>query len=306
MKFILNRYHNASLQYLQYCVVWMNNNEEVGMEELDWGNYIKMNDFDWENNKDAIGCFVSNGGMKTFYVKTKVGSDFTSGELTDGWQGLMVDGREYHVFTKYWDYVEKPKEGHSECHTDEKGEQRKLIILNAPKNCGKDVVAEHLVNMYNFHHVEFKAPVEKLVKSFYSLTDKEHELLYRRENKEVPQSYLMNKSIRDCYIHVSENVIKPMFGRDVFGVLLADSLQSGVSVSSDGGFTEEISAVAEVIGEENILIIQIHAEGRTFDGDSRDYLYVDGVRTVSVNNLFTPQFFEDVERAVNNWLEDER
>lgn len=184
-----------------------------------------------------------------------------------------------------------------------KVEQRKLVILNAPKGCGKDVAAEHLVKMCNFHHVEFKAPVEKLVKSFYSLTDKEHELLYRRENKELPQDTLHGKSIRDCYIHVSESVVKPMFGRDVFGVLLADSLEDGVSVSSDGGFVEEVEAVAKEIGKENILIIQIHAEGKTFDGDSRNYLCVDGVRTISVNNLFTPQFFEDVVRVVDNWLE---
>ena len=254
-----------------------------------------MEELDWVNNKDAIGCFVSHDGMTEFYVKTKVGSDFTSGELTDGWQGLMVDGSEYHVFTKYWDYIEKPK--------TTKQHARKLIILNAPKGCGKDVAAEYLANMYNFHHVEFKAPVEELVKSFYSLTEKEHELLYRRENKEVPQSCLMNKSIRDCYIHVSEDVIKPMFGKDVFGTLLANSLEDGVSVASDGGFTEEVGAVAEVVGAENILIIQIHAEGKTFDGDSRDYLYVNGVRTVSVNNLFDPQFFEDVEDVVNSWLE---
>ena len=268
--------------------------EEVGMKELDW-----------VNNKDAIGCFVSNGGRKEFYVKTKELSNYTSGELTDGWQGFDVYGNEYHVFNEYWDYIEKPKEGHSECHTEDKGEQRKLVILNAPKGCGKDVAAEHLVNKYNFHHVEFKTPVKELVKSFYSLTEKDHNHLYLRENKELPQDILHGKSIRDCYIHVSESVIKPMFGKDVFGVLLANSLQSGVSVSSDGGFTEEVEAVAKEIGKENILIIQIHAEGKTFDGDSRGYLYVDGVRVVSVNNLFNPQFFEDVVRVVDSWLEDE-
>jgi len=254
-----------------------------------------MEELDWVNNNEAIGCFVNPNGMTEFYVKTKERSDYTSGELTDGWQGLRVDGSEYHVLTKYWGYVEKLK--------TTKQHARKLIILNAPKGCGKDVASEHLVNIYNFHHVEFKSPVKKLVKSFYSLTDKDHDILYRRENKEVPQSCLMNKSIRDCYIHVSENVIKPQFGRDVFGVLLADSLQSGVSVCSDGGFTEEVEAVAKEIWKENILIIQIHAEGKTFEGDSRDYLHVDGVRTVSVTNLFTPQFFEDVVRVVDNWLE---
>lgn len=222
---------------------------------------------------------------------------FDDGEVYDySWKELMSD-------TEF--RFDDSNEEHSECHTDGNGEQRKLIILNAPKACGKDVAAEHLVKMYNFHHVEFKTPVKELVKSFYSLTEKEHNHLYLRENKELPQDILHGKSIRDCYIHVSESVIKPMFGKDVFGVLLANSLEEGVSVASDGGFTEEVGAVAEVVGAENILIIQIHAEGKTFDGDSRSYLYVDGVRTVSVNNLFTPQFFEDVERVVINWLEDE-
>ena len=67
-----------------------------------------MEELDWESNKEAIGCFVSNGGMKKLYVKTREWSDFTLGELTDGWQGLGVDGRGYHVFTKHWDYIEKP------------------------------------------------------------------------------------------------------------------------------------------------------------------------------------------------------
>ena len=154
-----------------------------------------MEELDWVNNKGAIGCFVSNGGMKKLYVKTKEWSDYTSGELTDGWCGFRVDGLNYHVFTKYWDYIEKPK--------TTKQHARKLIILNAPKGCGKDVAAEHLVKvMYNFHHVEFKTPVKELVKSFYSLTEKEHNHLYLRENKELPQDILHGKSIQIGRAHV--------------------------------------------------------------------------------------------------------
>ena len=179
----------------------------------------------------------------------------------------------------------------------------KLIILNAPKGCGKDAAASHLCNLFKYNHVEFKSPVKDLVKSFYNLDEDKHTYFYERDNKEKPQHELGGLSIRECYIHVSETVIKPVFGRDVFGTLLAKSL-SGVSVSSDGGFVEEVEAVAKEIGEENILIVQIHSEGKSFEGDSRGYLYVEGVRTVSVNNLFTPQFFEDVNDAVNNWLED--
>lgn len=182
--------------------------------------------------------------------------------------------------------------------------KKKLIILNAPKGCGKDVAANHLCNLFNYNHVEFKSPVKDLVKAFYNLDEDKHTYFYERDNKEKHQYELGGLSIRECYIHVSENVIKPTFGRDVFGTLLAKSLK-GVSVSSDGGFVEEVEAVAKEIGKENILIIQIHADGKTFDGDSRGYLYVDGVRTVSVNNLFNPQYFDDVVGVVDNWLEDE-
>lgn len=67
-----------------------------------------MEKLDWVNNKDAIGCFVSKCAKETFYVKSKERSDYTSGEITGGWCGFTVDGREYHVFNKYWDYIEKP------------------------------------------------------------------------------------------------------------------------------------------------------------------------------------------------------
>lgn len=180
---------------------------------------------------------------------------------------------------------------------------KKFIILNAPKGCGKDVAASHLCNVFNYNHVEFKSPVKDLVKAFYNLDEDKHNYFYERDNKEIQQDWLYGMSIREAYIHVSENVIKPVFGRDVFGTLLAKSL-SGVSVSSDGGFIEEVEAVAKEIGKENILIVQIHSEGRDFSGDSRYYLDVEGVTTVVVHNHFTPQFFSDIVDVVNNWIRE--
>lgn len=181
---------------------------------------------------------------------------------------------------------------------------KKLIILNAPKGCGKDLAASYLCNLFNYKHVEFKSPVKELVMNFFSLPIEEHNHFYKRENKEIQQDWLHGMSIREAYIHVSENVIKPVFGRDVFGTLLAKSL-SGVSVSSDGGFVEEVEAVARVIGKENILILQIHSEGRDFSGDSRYYLDVQGVTSVIVHNRFSPQFFSDIVDVVNNWIRGE-
>ena len=95
---------------------------------------------------------------------------------------------------------------------------------------------------------------------------------------------------------MSEHLIKPFYGKEWFGEKLVDRLNPiTVNVASDGGFQEEIEAVAKQIGGENILILQIHAEGCSFEGDSRKYLDIDGVTTYSVTNNKDDQFIKDVE-----------
>ena len=75
---------------------------------------------------------------------------------------------------------------------------------------------------------------------------------------------------------MSENIIKPVFGKDAFGKALVSSLpESGIVFISDGGFPEEVQPLIDHVGEDNLLIVRIHKQGATFEGDSRKYLNQD-------------------------------
>ena len=171
-----------------------------------------------------------------------------------------------------------------------------LVVFNAPPNAGKDFICDYLVEKYHANKVEFKKTLRELVKIIYSLTDEKLEWYYHRDNKEKKWDELGGKSIRECFIEVSEHLIKPFYGKEWFGEKLVDSLDTiTVNVASDGGFKEEIEAVAKQIGEENILIIQIYADECSFDGDSRKYLDINGVLTYCVFNNKDERFIRDVE-----------
>lgn len=158
----------------------------------------------------------------------------------------------------------------------------KIVILNAPPNAGKDLGAAHLVEFFEAQgipakHMEFKESLFKLTKSAYGVDDQVWEQLYTRENKELPSYYLVLNghcvSPREALINTSEKVIKPMFGKQAFGIMAANQLREGaVNVFSDGGFNDEVSPLIDRVGRENILVIKMWRPNCSFAGDSRDYL----------------------------------
>ena len=190
----------------------------------------------------------------------------------------------------------------------------KVIILNAPASCGKDVTAEYLVeNLENTAHCEFKGQLFKLTKLIYQVSDKLWDSLYTRELKEVPSTYLEGLSPRQALIKVSEGVIKPNYGKDYFGkAALKQALNShnnfgsNLCVFSDGGFIEELKPMLDYLGKDNILIVRIHREGYTFEGDSRNYLPdSDDYNTINIyNNGTLEELFLKAKSIVGEFVGD--
>jgi hypothetical protein len=51
------------------------------------------------------------------------------------------------------------------------------------------------------------------------------------------------------------------------------------------------------------LLVKIHREGKTFAGDSRSYIELDGVKTVSLtNNGTTEEYHQSVHELVQDWI----
>lgn len=158
---------------------------------------------------------------------------------------------------------------------------KKVIILNGPPGCGKDTLATHILH----HYSRFPACIdiatvkaglfEEVYEHFGIYTQEQKEIIQEaassRVLKEEPHFLLSGMSPRQALIHVSEDICKPMYGNSYFGELAAQrihDLYSEVVIFSDGGFIEEVSALAE---ENEVYVIGLHGRG-DFEGDSRSYL----------------------------------
>lgn len=190
---------------------------------------------------------------------------------------------------------------------------KKAIIFNAPPNAGKDIAAEHIVEYLSSkgvaaYHKEVKENLFKAVKSAYGVSDSEWTMLYQREFKEHPSHHLRignsDTSPRNAMIHMSENVLKPLFGKDVFGIMAAKSLEEGVNVFSDGGFAEEVQCVLDEVGEGNFLLVHVTREGCSFEGDSRNYV-TGFTNTVTLHNDGTiDEYLRECINLVEDFLND--
>ena len=171
-----------------------------------------------------------------------------------------------------------------------------IIIFNGPPGSGKDFACSYLKEHYpNVIHVSFKEKLIDLTCRFYGVSrggwDERYNILTTQDLgrsffrlKDVPWEKLGYLSQREALIHVSENVIKPVFGKAVFGELLCVTIEGmkqqvrdSVFVCSDGGFPEEVGPLGYLFWQHDtntpgVTVARITRDGCSFVGDSRNYL----------------------------------
>lgn len=160
---------------------------------------------------------------------------------------------------------------------------KKLVVLNGPAGCGKDTLADILVTSGFFDEkLSFKSPIFDVARGVLSKDDFDKFIKNYddRSFKESHQSFLGGKTPREFMIWISEVVMKPVFGNDVFGKRLYSKIVDGFYVSSDGGFASEIEPLLS--NGVDVMIVRLHRDGFDFSGDSRSYLYNTGAIEVDL------------------------
>lgn len=151
-----------------------------------------------------------------------------------------------------------------------------VIILNGPPGCGKDTLQLAMFHRYGIERQSMKAPMFDIAKAMLGPVDFERFMkdYEDRSQKEKPQDYLQGESPRTFMIWISEHVIKPKFGKQHFGKLASDSLQSerNTAVFSDGGFPDEVRRL--VADGYKVKLVRLHRDGFDFGGDSRNYIHI--------------------------------
>ena len=154
----------------------------------------------------------------------------------------------------------------------------KIICLNAPPDSGKTQVQKHLVRCHDNADIEsFKNGLTTVTRSFYDVTKDTWDEWYTTEGKEKVRSELNGMSCREALIHVSEHVIKPIFGDQVFGEMLVKRVNklekyTDLLIIDDNGFGDELVPLAHEYGANNLFQIRIHREGKSFKKDSRNWV----------------------------------
>ena len=154
----------------------------------------------------------------------------------------------------------------------------KILVLNGPPNVGKDTLADNLIDMdiEDWCKFSFKTQLYEETAEYFKI-DLQKFIFWASDRyiKETPVEELKGFTPRQAMIHVSENIMKPRYGKDHYGKALLANIQSLEHVNNivipDGGFEEEVKVLMDAYPDK-VWIIQMTSPDCNFKNDSRDYI----------------------------------
>ena len=152
----------------------------------------------------------------------------------------------------------------------------KIILFNGPPRSGKDTATRMALSMLGDKGAfyRFAEPLKDAVHAMigYAGVNCEH---FNNVKNEVSKEFF-GMSPRQMYIWLSEEVLKPKFGKDYFARIAVTKIKQmaqDVVVIADCGFVSECQALGEEFGFENVHVVHMHRNGCSFAGDSRNYIW---------------------------------
>lgn len=146
-----------------------------------------------------------------------------------------------------------------------------LVLLNGPPGCGKDTIGEILRRDHNMQTDKFARVLKEEVHHIVGHGGKPHDFFEEVKNEKIFSWGNLCLTPRQAYIMYSEGYIKPLYGAGYFGDVLARQYNGTKDhlVITDSGFLEEAISLSKCFDE--VLVVRIYRNDKTFDGDSRSY-----------------------------------
>jgi hypothetical protein len=155
----------------------------------------------------------------------------------------------------------------------------KILLLNGPPKSGKDTLVRELTPYIKFRHMKFAMPIKRAVAALLDVRESDLEAYKDIQSNVLQHKDRMSKEYRDTPRHLliamSEDLLKPRYGDDFFGRIFwqhAKNSAEQLIVASDCGFEAECERVISNAGKNNCILVRIHRDGCSFDGDSRSFL----------------------------------
>lgn len=174
-----------------------------------------------------------------------------------------------------------------------------IVAFNGPPRSGKDTMAEMLANHMDKMGVTVPVKFESLSiplrRIAYEIVGNEGRSLDGPDYEQfklTPYSLrddgLAPSSGREIMIDVSERFLKPCYGKSVMARMLLERNKNfkGVLLLRDSGFQCEVDPLIEQVGVENFYVAQVHRDGTSFDGDSREWVTHSNMAVYENNSHF--------------------
>lgn len=161
--------------------------------------------------------------------------------------------------------------------------KKTVIVLNGPPRAGKDTAAAFIEEQFGAAHLKFSITLKEETHRRHGLAPLPHDAFERVKDDPLPE--FGGKSPRQAYIQTGRDM-RAVDGEDVFGRLLSKELEkhpANVIVVSDLASAAELRPLIENKSLD-VTLLRVHRDGHDFSNDSRDYVYIDGVRSVDVYN----------------------
>ena len=171
-----------------------------------------------------------------------------------------------------------------------------IVLFNGPPGSGKDDACGELVK-YKFTHLSFAHELLKSVVDYFNVDWHWFMEGYAdRDIKENKVEYeLGHRTRRQAMIYVAEEVIKPLYGKDYYAKQVVAQIQKDPTKNyciSDLGYEEELRAIVDAFGEEEVVVVQLERKGCTFKNDERKWIG-------KVNRDTLPLLYDDKTAPVN-------
>ena len=170
----------------------------------------------------------------------------------------------------------------------------KIYLMNGPPRSGKDTAGQLLARMLdNSTVLKFAEPLKMATHAAMAMLTGGPNLKFCEgydDCKDIPSPDFMGLTPRAAYIAMSEQYIKPLLGKQFFGLHLAERIkklqEQGTEhvIITDSGFYEELEPLINEFGADACIIVQLLRLDSHFEGDSRGWLESEGVRTELIGN----------------------
>jgi len=183
----------------------------------------------------------------------------------------------------------------------------KIVLLNGPPGSGKDAAGRALAQSHDAKLFKFATALKEATHALFGMPGIVTDAFEAVKNEPSPQ--FLGLSPREAYTKIAEAAVKPAFGAEIFGQLLTRQLAlyknfCSLAVITDSGFASEAAPVVREFGAKNVLLLRCHRPGKSFAGDSRGYLELEGVATIDLcNDQDLVEWYALVRVTVTFWLE---